>query len=274
MRANGKKTAAVVERVEEDISGGPRALFRVLRILDTLAETGGRISLAALSTHLGSPKSSLLNLLRPLVTDGYLAMDGGHYRLGPRSFRLASRIISQWSFPGLIQTQIEELWEKTGETVSLAVLDRDAARVTYINVIESRQPVRYAMRVGISAHLYCTAAGRLLLSMAEPEWQEQYLKSVTLKAYTPRTVTSVKKLRELLRVSRNQGYAVSVGESMLNSGAIAAPVLGPNGHVLAALTIGAPSERLEARQDELRDALLEAAARASGIAKQIPREPA
>jgi len=208
------------------------------------------------------------------VTDGYLAMDGGHYRLGPRSFRLASRIISQWSFPGLIQTQIEELWEKTGETVSLAVLDRDAARVTYINVVESRQPVRYAMRVGISAHLYCTAAGRLLLSMAEPAWQEQYLKNVTLKAYTPRTITSVKKLREVLRVTRSQGYAVSVGESMLNSGAIAAPVMGPNGHVLAALTIGAPSERLEAQQDELLDALLQAAARASGLAKQIPREPA
>jgi len=58
MKATSRKGAAAVERVEEDISGGPRALFRVLRILDTLAETGDRISLAALSTHLGSPKAA------------------------------------------------------------------------------------------------------------------------------------------------------------------------------------------------------------------------
>ncbi|HZR36008.1 MAG TPA: IclR family transcriptional regulator [Nevskia sp.] len=266
-KTTAKKTASAPERVEEDISGGPRALFRVLRILDSLAASGESASLAALSAQMGSPKSSLLNLLRPLVADGYLTMDGGYYRLGARSFRLAARILSRWSFPGLIQGQMEELWRRTGETVSLAVLDQDAARVTYISVIESQQPVRYAMQVGISAHLYCTAAGRMLLAVAEPAWQERYLKNVTLKAYTPRTVTSVKKLRELLRGIRDQGWSVSIGESMPNSGALAAPVLGPRGEVLGALTIGAPSERLEARQDELRVALLETAAKASGLAQ-------
>lgn len=261
------KSAASTERVEEDISGGPRALFRVLRLLDTLAGTSESVSLSALSAQLGSPKSSLLNLLRPLVADGYLVLDGGQYRLGPRSFRLGARILSRWTFPGLIQGQLEELWQKTGETVSLAVLDREASRVTYINIIESEQPVRYAMRVGMSAHLYCTAAGRLLLATAPPEWQEHYLKTTTLKAYTPRTVTSVKKLRELLRAIREQGYAVSIGESMLNSGAIAAPVHSPHGEVIGALTVGAPSERLEARQQELLSAVLETAAKASGTAQ-------
>ena len=266
MKTTSRKdaAAAVPERVEEDISGGPRALFRVLRILDALAASGESASLAELSASLGSPKSSLLNLLRPLVADGYLAMDGGHYRLGARSFRLAARIVSRWSFPGLIRAQMEDLALRTGETISLAVLDHDAMRVTYINVIESQQPVRYSMRVGMSAHLYCTAAGRLLLAMADQRWQENYLKTVQLKAYTPRTVTSVRKLRELLRTAREEGWAVSIGESMPNSGAVAAPVYGPKGDVVAAITIGAPSERLEGHLDELREALVECAEKASG----------
>ncbi|HZR38434.1 MAG TPA: IclR family transcriptional regulator [Nevskia sp.] len=257
-------TAQAAPRIEEDTGGGPRALSRVLRILDQLAGSASGLSLAGLSVSLGSPKSSLLNLLRPLVADGYLSLAGGHYRLAPRAFRLGARIVARWSFPQVVQSHLEKLWQKTGESVALAVMDAEAERVTFVSVIDSLQPVRYALSVGLSAHLYCTAAGRLLLAHAEEEWRERYLRNAGFKAYTPRTVTDPAVLRAILEWIRVHGYSVSIGESMPRSGAIAAPVLSPDGKVAAAMVVGAPADRLEAGLEELRDALLDAATRASG----------
>ena len=65
---------------------------------------------------------------------------------------------------------------------------------------------------------------------------------------------------------RHDGYWLSIGESIEDSAAIAAPVFGPNGDILAALSIGAPSDRMQANLDALRAIILEVAAHASGRA--------
>ena len=261
-----KKKAAA--RSRDDLGAAPRALSRALRIFQILANTDRAVSLAELSEQLASPKSSLLNVLRPMVTDGYLVLESGSYRLGPRAFVLASRVLARWSFPKVIQEQLQQLWRTTGETVALAVLDREALRVNFFSVIESRRPVRYALQVGTSAQLYCTAAGKLLLSLSDTAFQEQYLKNTVFKPYTPRTITSGRKLRESLDEIRVRGWATAIGESIVESGAIAAPVTDPSGQVIAAMVVGSPAERLEAALDRLRDALLAAARRASGVLEE------
>jgi len=54
---------------------GPRSLMRLLGLFDALAKSKEGLTLADLNTELSSPKSSLLNLLRPLVASGYLNSD-------------------------------------------------------------------------------------------------------------------------------------------------------------------------------------------------------
>jgi IclR family transcriptional regulator, acetate operon repressor len=69
-----------------------------------------------------------------------------------------------------------------------------------------------------------------------------------------------------LEAVRQDGYWLSIGETIEDSAAIAAPVFGPNGDVLAALTIGAPSDRMQANLDAMRETLIEISAHASGRA--------
>ena len=94
---NTTKNVGIIGTPEREIAG-PRALTRILRLFDTLAKSSDGLSLAELNTVLESPKSSLLNLLRPLVADGYLMHSHGMYRLGPTAFRLAANIMSAWNF--------------------------------------------------------------------------------------------------------------------------------------------------------------------------------
>lgn len=250
-------------------NGGPRSLTRLLGLFDALARSPDGLSLADLNVTLASPKSSLLNLLRPLVSEGYLIHDGSNYRLGPAIFRLSANIMSVWNFSKVLHPYLEELAGRCHETVYVGVLDRDQGVITYVDVIESAKSVRYAMPVGTSRPLYCTAAGRLLLAHAEKSWQAEYLSKVKIERRTPQTIPSKKALRAELENVLRQGYSVSVGELMLESAGIAAPIIGSDGKVVSALAIGAPSDRFEQELPELREALLAVSARASGMMPRL-----
>jgi DNA-binding IclR family transcriptional regulator len=91
--------------------------MRLLGLFDALAKSPkDGLGLAELNTVLNSPKSSLLNLLRPLVS--------GRYRLGPSIFRLAGTIMSIWNFSNTVRPFLEELAVRSRESVYLGALDR------------------------------------------------------------------------------------------------------------------------------------------------------
>jgi IclR family acetate operon transcriptional repressor len=257
------KSDAEPDPAEKDNSG-PRAMSRVLRLLDVLAKSPEGLSLADLSTLLSTPKRTLINSLKPLSAEGFLVAEGNLYRLGPRSFRLAADIGSAWSLPRIVRGYLREVSEATRESVALAVLDVEMRRFVYIDSIESPQPVRYATRIGMSGPLYATAAGRVLLAFQTPQYQKAYLSGAKLVAITPKTNTDVAKLEQQLADIREQGWWLSSGEAVQDSAAVAAPIFGPDGQILAALSLGAPSERLEANRELYTQAVRQAAARASG----------
>src|SRR5215207_7679196 len=131
-QASSAPTAA--EGPERD-NTGPRSLTRLLGLFDVLSLTQNGMSLAELSATLASPKSSLLNLLRPLVAEGYLIHADGSYRIGPSIIRLSASVMSAWNFPKMIRPFMEELVERTGETVLLGVLNKEAEVLAYTEII-------------------------------------------------------------------------------------------------------------------------------------------
>ncbi len=251
---------------------GPRSLTRVLGLFDALAKSKEGLSLAELNMALKSPKSSLLNLLRPLVTDGYLNCENGRYRLGASIFRLAGHIMSVWNFSSAYHRYLQELAARSHESVYMGVLDLVGRNITYVDAIESPHSVRFSVPIGAVRPLYPTAAGRVLLAFAEPTWLEEYLRTTNLEAHTPSTIATRTALREELERIRQTRLSVSLGELFAESAAIAAPVFGADGRIIGAIAIGAPVSRLEPRLAELRPIVAEVAARASGATRtEAPR---
>lgn len=257
--------------VEKSASSGPRSLTRLLGLFDILAQNSDGLTLADLSEALKSPKSSLLNLFRPLVAEEYLSHTGGHYKLGPSIYRLSAKIMKAWNFSGLIHPYVEELAKATQETVYLGLLDKDASLITYVDAIDSQHSIRYPINVGTTRPLYCTAAGRVLLAYEDPAWVHEYLKTVPIERRTSRTITDRRLLRSKLAEIRDTGISISIGEMFEELGAIAAPVFGADGNIAAALAIGAPVEKLENDISQLTTPLIDIAARASGNPQVKPR---
>ena len=254
---------------------GPRSLSRVLGLFDALASAKEGLSLAELNAALRSPKSSLLNLLRPLVSDGYLNYENGRYRLGASIFRLAGSIMSVWNFSSAYHPYLQELATRSQESVYMGVLDRAHKTICYVDAIESPHPVRFSVPIGAVRPLYATAAGRVLLAFVESAWLEDYLRTTRLEAHTPRTISTRPALREELARIRQTRISVSLGEMFPESGAIASPVFGADSKIVGAIAIGAPVNRLEPRLAELRPIITDVASRASGSGRRSLRtEPA
>jgi DNA-binding IclR family transcriptional regulator len=243
---------------------GPRAMSRVLRLFDALADLEAGLSLAEITDELNVPKSTLRNSLLPLVNDGYLLSSGTRYRLGPRTYRLAARIMAGWSLPMNIRPFMKQLSEDTGESVAVAQLDRDGKRFIFVDTVGSVHGVRFVMSPGRSGKLHVGASGQVLLAFQDEAYREAYLSSETLDAGTPHTIVEPDALRERLDAIRRTGVAVAIDESVLDGTALAAPVFGPKGQIVAALTVAGPTVRLKRQIDEIAGKLIEQSRAASG----------
>lgn len=249
-----------------------RSATRLVALLEALAKSEEGVSLAELSVTIAAPKSSLLGILRSMVALGYMEHGHGLYRLGPKSFRLAADILAIRRFPNLVRPILQDLAAKSGETVFLVVLDRLAQRVTYADIIDSANPVRYTVPTGTTRPLYVSAGGLMLLAYQEPAWVDAYIRATRLEPLTPRTITDPKQLRERLATIRREGLSISLGETVPGAAGVAAPIFNADGGVTAGLLIGAPIDRFEQELPELRRLLREATTRVSGIAQALVEE--
>jgi DNA-binding IclR family transcriptional regulator len=251
-----------------------RSATRLLALFEALAKSEEGVSLAELSATVAAPKSSLLGLLRSMVALGYLEHGRGLYRLGPKAFRLAADILAVRRFPNLVRPILHELAAKSGETVFLVVLDRTAQRMTYADIIDSANPVRYTVPTGTTRPLYVSAGGQMLLAYQDPAWADAYIRSARLEPLTERTITDPEKLRERLAAIRRDGFAISIGETVRGAAGLAAPIFNADGSVSAGLLIGAPIDRFEQDVPELKRLLREATARVSGMPQSLVEDGA
>ena len=240
----------------------PQSVTRVIRILEALCASPTPIGLAQLSRALNAPKSSLAALLRGLAEAGFVVPSEGSYRLGPSAFGLGSALLEarrrQWS--DLIREGMRKLADRSGETVLFAVRDTDGEQITYVDVIESRNPVRFAASVGDRRPLYCTAGGRVFLASLAQDECRRYLSRLKPQQWTARTETDKRQLAAEIAAVRASGVAQTVDQAAEGVTGTAAAIRDAAGSVIGALIVAAPSSRLQDRRAELARLVLDEAA--------------
>jgi len=226
----------------------PQSVDRIFTILDHLAVQRAGDTLSALARKADAPKSSVISLLAGMIHCGYLERDGkGRYQLAPRMLSLAMRVMAGRELPELARPLLVQLVEQTGETALVGTLASDADVATYIDKVESLNPVRYTVSLGERRELYSSAIGKLLLTHMPPERRDKYLRSQPLRAFTPATITSARKLRVELEAIRESGVSQTHGERVVGASAMAAPVFGARGEFVAGIVLAGPSERMRSR---------------------------
>lgn len=254
-----------VVRSAEGRINPPRAPHRAMQVIEHLACARDGLSLAALSTALGLPKTSLLQLLRALEGSGYVLRQGASYLLGPASFRMGALITSNNSAISTGRAVLHELLEQSGESVLMGGFTDDRRFGVYTERLESPHAIRFAPAVGEQRPLYCTGLGKALLAFSGRQWAAEYIRTLKLKRFTKHTVASRAALAEELEKIRQRGVAVSIEEMIEGGAAVAAPVFEAGGALRACVVIAAPAARLRARSAELQRLARQAGERLSSV---------
>jgi DNA-binding IclR family transcriptional regulator len=254
-------TAAVAPHPAARPQSSPRSAMRIPLLLSLLAGEPEGATLSQISARIGTPKSSLLALLRGLMQSGFLQNREGRYLVGPEAVKLAAAILAQHKFPDSARPMVDALAQATGESALLARLDPEADAAVYIYKADSRNALRFIVEVGSREPLYSSAVGRVLVAFQPREWRETYLRRTKLVPLTPKTETRKQELARLLEAVRQDRLAISHEETIEGVSGIAAPVFGRTGEVLAGIVIGVPTlralSRLKELQHQVRDAALE-----------------
>jgi DNA-binding IclR family transcriptional regulator len=221
-------------------------LSKVVSVLDAFSPATPVLTLGELARITGLPVSTIYRLASELVEWGGLERaDGPGYRVGMRLWELGSLAHRGRTLREVALPFMQDLYEATHENVNLAV--RDGHEALYVDTITGRdaQPVR--SRRGGRLPLHATGVGKVLLAFAPPDLLTELVEA-GLRRYTPYTVVAPGHLRRTLAEVRRSGVAYAREELTLGALSVAAPVVGPDRTVVAALAVVLPSGRGDVRK--------------------------
>ncbi|MFJ2609104.1 IclR family transcriptional regulator [Streptomyces sp. NPDC087425] len=211
---------------------------RLLSVLAAFDHDHPALCLTDIARRAGLTLTTAHRLVAALTAWGALERDGtGVYHVGLRLWELAALAPRGLALRQVALPYLEDLYEATHENVQLAV--RDGGEVVYIEWISGRAAVGVHIRVGARWPLHATGVGLALLAHSDPDSQEAYCAG-PLASFTPYTVTDAGRLRRMLAEVRRTGVAVSSRQVTADALSVAAPVHGPGGGVVAAVSVVVP----------------------------------
>ena len=250
--------------MRREASDGPRrptvvrAVARALDILDVLQEESDGASLARIAERVDLPKSSVFRYLSTLVDRGYVIQDRAtsDYRLGLGFVHSHTRHLHL--LVARARPLLEDLRDRFGETVNLAVLDGN--RIAYAEILESTRAMRLAARVGDRVPVHSSALGKTICARMSDDEVKAILRSEGIPRLTAGTITSVQAFLDELTLVRERGWALDDREHEEDGRCVAVAV--PHGRIPAAISVSAPAARFSQEACvPVAEALLEAAAR-------------
>ncbi|MBS1678901.1 MAG: IclR family transcriptional regulator [Actinobacteria bacterium] len=205
------------------MASSTRSVDRTLKLLTDLADPDQGKSLSDLARASQLPPSTALRLLAALVDSGFASRDvDGGYHPGHRLIQIGAAALREDSVHEHSGPHLMEIAHDTGETANLGI-QIEGERVLYLRQVASPRLIQGVGWVGRSIPMTGTAMGAALTGDVDAS-----------------------------------GYAWTEGSVEPDVVAVAAPVRGASGGIIAALSVLAPSYRTDrAKIEEIGACLVE-----------------
>jgi DNA-binding IclR family transcriptional regulator len=212
---------------------------RALRVLATVAEHGGGLTLQELSLQMGLPPSTVHRLVAVLQSEGYLLRTPveRRYVLGHRVRSLVASTSSAF-VQEAARSELARLNRATGEAVFVA--EFVGPHVVCIAFLPGTRPLRLFVSLGAMMPLHAASSARVLLASLDPDEWGPLLKNYRYTSWTPRTITGEDELLRHLELVRSRGYDIDNDEMNDSGWGASAPIRDLHGRVRASVTVVAP----------------------------------
>lgn len=220
-----------------------RSTARALEILQYVARSSERCTLAKIAEALNAPKSSLFPILHTLNQNHFLLFDTAtvSYKIGPAAFQVGMAYVNRIDILKHIEREMDSIVEKCSETVHFAILD--CGNVVYLLKKDSPEAIRMTSTVGLSLPAYGTGIGKALLIDHDIN-ALRALYPDGLQPLTINTINDFDKLESQLLSFRHDDVSFEYEESNLHIQCVGA-ALRKNQKIVAALSVAVPTFRCD-----------------------------
>jgi len=234
-----KRRSATETTGETHVASADRPEYRVealakgLRVLSLFNEQRPSWRVTDLATAAGLPMPTVYRVVMTLAAEGYLDhLPNGEYRPGVRTLTLGTAALRGLDLVGIASPKLQQLAERTGETVNLAVLTGD--RVLYLVRLRNSDLVTANIQVGSTLPAVATSIGKLLLAHLDDSDLAARITPDSFSAQNgPNAKTSLPELLPELALIREQGWAMQDEELAYGLRSVAGPITDAGGTVVA-----------------------------------------
>ena len=237
-----------------------QSLERGLLVLKSFSAHSPQLTLSEVARHTGMTRATSRRFLLTLESLGYVASDGRHFHLLPKTLELGYAYLSSFTVSEIAQDHLGRLAESLHESCSASVLDD--TDIVYIARASTNRIMTIGLSVGARLPAYCTSMGRVLLAALSDAELIRYFGHAALVSRTENTLFKESDLRKALAQVKSDGWCLQDQELEDGVRSVAAPLHDTDGRVIAAINISAHATRISL--DELKESfvpqLLECAA--------------
>lgn len=207
-------------------------VVRAISVINFLNDVSGPQGVSDISKGLGLSTTIVHRLLTTLKMEGMVFQDPRSklYSLGTVFLDYANKIMTEMPIAPVIEPWLLSLRNETGETVGF-YMPTGKMRICVMEY-ESQQEIRRSVGVGKRLPLHIGASGRAILAFQSEELQERQLATLPPEDRG--------QLEELLKQTRELGYATNEEEISSNVAALSAPVFDQQDRVIGALSVSGP----------------------------------
>jgi DNA-binding IclR family transcriptional regulator len=269
VRANPE--AAKTKRQEKltvpEARRGAQTVHRAIDILEVFSLDQPTHSLAEISQSVRLTIPTTHRLLKALLNKQMVVWEPTtrRYSLGAGVMRMAGVVLQRDDVLNIVHPHLVRLRSETEETAALHWLVGDQ-RVCVVELTSLHQ-IRMASGVGRAYPLYAGASGKAILAWLPADRTETLLDGAVAKQLL--TEAAAHRVRKQLPEIRRTGYATSSGETVKGASALAAAIVDSTEHVIGAINVTGPADRLAER--EIRRAAPALTEAASQIMRQLGR---
>jgi len=184
-----------------------KSIDNCLMVMEHLSSSGEGARITSISKNLNLSLPVVHRILNTMKIRGFIEQDNEtkRYRLGLNARLLGISAMAQTNLIRYGLTCLNEITELTNETSNL--VQRNNWKAVYVLQVESKNALRVANQVGNRAPLYCTAAGKILLSYMSKNRREQYYEEIDPVPFTANTLISKERIEKEIKAVKETGIA-------------------------------------------------------------------
>ena len=218
-------------------------VHRAFEVVDVLQERDGA-RVTELAEELDVAPSTAHKYLATLEAERCVVKEGDEYNVGLEFLDIGTYAKYRKKGYRLCTQKVSEIAEETGERVQFVVEEHGLG--VYLDTEASDEnAVMMDRRDGVHRYLHSTAAGKAILAQLPTRRVEEIVDEHGLPAETEQTITTRRELFEELDRIEDEEIAYNDEESVEGLRAVGIPVFRPNGFVLGAFSLSAPSNRIK-----------------------------